>query len=84
MVDVKSMSIEELSILAEDIHHELKKRTDMRFRELASGVLDAVKALKAEFPYCSFEIEYEDDDSGYHDIDILPYLVDGSISKFCK
>ena len=62
MVDVKSMSLEELSILAEDISHELKKRKDMRFRELASDVLDAVKALKAEFPYVSYDVEFEDED----------------------
>lgn len=84
MVDVKSMSLEELSILAEDISHELKKRKDIRFHELASGVLDAVKALKAEFPYVSYDVEIEDEDGGYHDVDVLAYLVDGSVSKFSK
>ena len=84
MVDIKSMSLEELSILAEDISHELKKRKDMRFHELASDVLDAVKALKAEFPYVSYDVEIEDEDGGYHDVDVLAYLVDGSVSKFSK
>lgn len=84
MVDVKSMSLEELSILAEDISHELRKRKDMRFHELASDVLDAVKALKAEFPYVSYDVEIEDEDGGYHDVDVLAYLVDGSVSKFSK
>ena len=84
MVDVKSMSLEELSILAEYISHELKKRKDIRFRELASDVLDAVKALKAEFPYVSYDVEIEDEDGGYHDVDVLAYLVDGSVSKFSK
>ena len=84
MVDVNSMSLEELSILAEDISHELKKREDIRFRELASDVLDAVKALKAEFPYVSYDVEIEDEDGGYHDVDVLAYLVDGSVSKFSK
>ena len=84
MVDVKSMSLEELSILAEDISHELRKRKDMRFHELASDVLDAVKALKAEFPYVSYDVEFEDEDGGYHDVDVLAYLVDGSVSKFSK
>lgn len=84
MVDVKTMTLEELSILAEDISHELKKRKDIRFRELAMGVLDAVKALKAEFPYVSYDVEIEDEDGGYHDVDVLSYLVDGSVSKFCK
>ena len=84
MVDIKSMSLEELSILAEDISHELRKRKDMRFHELASDVLDAVKALKAEFPYVSYDVEIEDEDGGYHDVDVLAYLVDGSVSKFSK
>lgn len=84
MVDVKSMSLEELSILAEDISHELKKRKDIRFHELASDVLDAVKALKAEFPYVSYDVEIEDEDGGYHAVDVLAYLVDGSVSKFSK
>lgn len=84
MVDIKSMSLEELSILAEDISHELKVRKDIRFRELASGVLDAVKALKAEFPYVSYDVEIEDEDGGYHDVDVLAYLADGSVSKFSK
>ena len=84
MVDVKSMSLEELSILAEDISHELRKRKDMRFHELASAVVDAVKALKAEFPYVSYDVEIEDEDGGYHDVDVLAYLVDGSVSKFSK
>ena len=84
MVDIKSMSFEELSILAEDISHELKKRKDIRFRELASSVLDASKALKAEFPYVSYDVEVEDEDGGYHGVDVLAYLVDGSVSKFSK
>ena len=84
MVDVKSMSLEELSILAEDISLELKKRKDIRFRELASDVLDAVKALKAEFPYVSYDVEIEDEDGGYDDVDVRAYLVDGSVSKFSK
>lgn len=82
MVDIKSMSLEELSILAEDISHELRKRKDMRFRELASAVVDAVKALKMEFPYASYDIEVdvEDGDCGYIDFDLMS--VDFTVSKF--
>ena len=84
MVDVKSMSLEELSILAEDISHELKKRKDMRFHELASAVVDAFKALKAEFPYASYgiEIDVEDGDCGYVDFDVMG--IDFVVSKFTK
>ena len=84
MVDIKSMSLEELSILAEDISHELKKRKDMRFHELASAVVDAFKALKAEFPYASYDIKVdaEDDDCGYVDFDVMG--VDFVVSKFTK
>ena len=84
MVDVKSMSLEELSILAEDISHELRKRKDMRFHELASAVVDAFKALKAEFPYVSYDIEVdvEDSDCGYVDFDVMG--IDFVVSKFTK
>lgn len=78
MVDIKSMSLEELSILAEDISHELRKRKDMRFRELASAVVDAVKALKMEFPYASYDIEVDIEDGD--DFDLLS--VDFTVSKF--
>ena len=84
MVDIKSMSLEELSILAEDISHELKKRKDMRFHELASAVVDAFKALKAEFPYASYgiEVDIEDGDCGYVDFDVMG--IDFVVSKFTK
>lgn len=84
MADIKSMSLEELSILAEDISHELKKRKDMRFHELASAVVDAFKALKAEFPYASYgiEVDVEDGDCGYVDFDVMG--IDFVVSKFTK
>lgn len=84
MVDIKSMSLEELSILAEDISHELKKRKDMRFHELASAVVDAFKALKAEFPYASYGIavDAEDGDCGYVHFDVMD--IDFVVSKFTK
>lgn len=84
MVDVKSMSLEELSILAEDVSHELRKRKDMRFHELASAVVDAFKALKAEFPYASYGIavDAEDGDCGYVHFDVMD--IDFVVSKFTK
>ena len=30
------------------------------------------------------DVEVEDEDGGYHDVDVLAYLVDGSVSKFSK
>ena len=53
MVDIKAMSTEELKMLSEDIRLEMAKRHDMRFKELATAVVDAMKALKSEFPICS-------------------------------
>lgn len=83
MVDIKSMSYDELKILAEDVRHEMKKREDMRFRELASAVVDAMKALKAEFPYARYEIEvHTDGDYETVDVDILDFAGDMSVSKF--
>jgi hypothetical protein len=54
----------------------------MRFRELASAVVDAIKALKMEFPYASYDIEVdvEDGDCGYVDFDLMS--VDFTVSKF--
>lgn len=84
MVDIKSMSLEELKTLAEDVRLEMKKRDDMRFKELASAVVDAIKALKAEFPYARYEIEVdiEDGDCGIIDVDILDFASDMSVSRF--
>lgn len=84
MVDIKTMSFEELKILAEDVRQEMKKREDMRFHELASAVVDAMKALKAEFPYARYEIEVDVEDAEYGtiDVDILDLASDMSVSKF--
>lgn len=84
MVDIKTLSYDELKILAEDVRHEMKKREDLRFKELASAVVDAMKALKAEFPYARYEIEVdiEDGDCGTIDVDILDIASDMSVSRF--
>ena len=56
----------------------------MRFHELASAVVDAFKALKAEFPYASsdIEVDVEDGDCGYVDFDVMG--IDFVVSKFTK
>lgn len=84
MVDIKSMSLEELSILAKDINHELKVRKDARFNELVSAVVDAINVLKMEFPYVSYDVEVgiEDGDCGYVDFDLMS--VDFTVSKFSE
>lgn len=82
MVDIKTMSFDELKMLAEDVRLEMKKREDMRLRELATGVCDAIKALKAEFPYVRFEIEVETDDCEHVDIDIMDYVSEFTPGKF--
>lgn len=84
MVDIKSMSIEELENLAKDVRLEIKKREEFRFKELASAVVDAMKALSEEFPYARYEIEVdiEDGDCGTIDVNILDFASEMSISKF--
>lgn len=84
MVDIKAMSTEELKMLSEDIRLEMAKRHDMRFKELATAVVDAMKALHAEFPYARYEIEVniEDAEYGVIDIDIMDYVDRMTVSKF--
>lgn len=84
MVDIKAMSTEELKMLSEDIHLEMAKRHDMRFKELATAVVDAMKALKSEFPYARYEVEVniEDAEYGVIDLDIMDYVDRMTVSKF--
>ena len=84
MVDIKAMTTDELKMLSEDIRLEMAKRADLRFKELATEAVSALKALHAEFPYARYEIEVniEDAEYGVIDIDIMDYVDRMTVSKF--
>ena len=62
----------------------MAKRHDMRFKELATAVVDAMKALKSEFPYARYEVEVniEEAEYGVIDLDIMDYVDRMTVSKF--
>lgn len=81
MVEIKTMSKEELKYLIEEAQREIKRREDERFHELASVAIDSIKALKKEFPFAWYDIEVEMNcDYGREtvEIDILDYIEDAS------
>lgn len=82
MIDIKSMSLEDLQTLSEAILYEQEERKTARFNKLVSSVIDALKNLKEEFPYASFEIEAFNDDYESFGVDIMNYVHNISAENF--
>lgn len=60
----------QLQKLIEMCKEEMSKRDAKRFDELVKNVLDAIHALKTEYPFASWNVSIESDE-GDMDIDLL-------------
>ena len=76
MIDLKAMTLAELEVHKAEVEKMIKSHRDARKDELVFSLLSAVKALRAEFPYISADVEVECGECDCcTDIDVLDYLV---------
>lgn len=71
----------QLQKLIEMCKTEMNKRDAKRFDELVKNVLDAIHALKTEYPFASWNVSIESDE-GDMDIDLLD--IDHSTNDFSR
>ena len=71
----------QLQKLIEMCKAEMSKRDAKRFDELVKNVLDAIHALKTEYPFASWNVSIESDE-GDMDIDLLD--INHSINDFSR
>lgn len=71
----------QLQKLTEMCKAEMNKRDAKRFDELVKNVLDAIHALKTEYPFASWNVNIEHDD-GDMDLDLLD--INHSMNDFSR
>ena len=54
-----NLTVDQLDQLAAAVAAEKEKRKESRFNELATAAADALNALVKEFPFVSFNIDFE-------------------------
>ena len=83
MIDLKAMSLAELEAHKAEVEKMIKSHRDARKNDLVTNLLAAAKALRAEFPYISADIEIECSECDcYVDIDLLDHLVEMTNRNF--
>ena len=77
MIDLKSMTLAELEAHKAEVEKMIKGHRDARKDELVYNLITAAKALRAEFPYVSADIDVECAECDcYKEVDILDYLIE--------
>lgn len=61
---LSEMSCTELEEMAKAIKAEQDKRDDERFKSLCKEAVDALNALKLEYPWVSYEVSWACEDCG--------------------
>lgn len=84
MVDIKSMSWEELEELRKAIEAEKRERDERRFQELAQAAADALNAIKMEYPWVRLEFEVQSEDFGDMDVNLFDHFEKFTARKFMK
>ncbi len=74
MIELKDMSLAELAAMRDEIDKLIAIQKKARQTQLVMTLLDAAKALRAEFPWISANVDVEVEDFVY-DIDLLDYLL---------
>lgn len=74
MIEPKDMSLAQLESLLLEVNKLIKDKKNARQTQLVANLLDAAKALRAEFPWISANVDVEVEDFVY-DIDLLDYLL---------
>ncbi len=83
MIDLKAMSLVELEAHKAEVEKMIKSHRDARKDELVASLLTAAKALRAEFPYISADIEIRCSECDcYTDVDLLDYLIEMTSRSF--
>lgn len=78
---IEQCNYAQLQKLTEMCKAEMSKRDAKRFDELVKNVLDAVHALKTEYPFATWNITIDDADCGSLDVDLLD--ISHSTNDFC-
>lgn len=68
---IEQCNYAQLQKLTEMCKAEMSKRDAKRFDELVKNVLDAVHALKIEYPFATWNVTIESEDCGDMDVDLL-------------
>lgn len=83
MVELKDMSLIELEAHKAEVEKMIKSHHDTRKAELVSMILEATRALVAEYPHSSCDVEVSCPDCDVcFDVDILEYLRKLSVRDF--
>lgn len=83
MIDLKAMSLAELEVHKTEVEKMIRSHRDARKNDLVANLLAAAKALRAEFPCVSADIEVECSECDcYMDIDLLDHLVEMTSRNF--
>lgn len=84
MVELKDMSLIELEAHKAEVEKMIKSHHNARKAELVSMILEATRALVAEYPHSSCDVEVSCPDCDVcFDVDILEYLRKLSVRDFC-
>lgn len=83
MIDLKAMTLAELEAHKIEVEKMIKSHRDARKDELITNLLTAARALRAEFPGISADIEVECSECDcYTDVDLLDYLTEMTNRSF--
>jgi hypothetical protein len=83
MIDVSTMSAEELQSMQELIAREIKLRKEHRRNALIGDFVEAFHALRSEFPSISLDVSIACSECGvYREIDVFSYFQDLNSSDF--
>jgi hypothetical protein len=83
MIDLEPMSLAELEAHRAEVEKLIKCHREARKDELVTNLLTAAKALRAEFPYISADIDIRCSQCDcYEDVDLLDYLVEMTSRNF--
>ena len=83
MIDLKAMTLAELEAHKVEVEKMIKSHRDARKDELVYNLVTAAKALRAEFPYLSADIEIQCSECDCcTDVDLLDYLIEMTSRNF--
>ena len=74
MIELKDMSLAELTAMRDEIDKLIAIQKKARQTQLVADLLDAARVLRAEFPWISANVDVKVEDFIY-DIDLLDYLL---------